>query len=38
MAEEDWKGTIEMLRTFMGLTSNDPISAYYTNEFIPETK
>jgi len=38
MAEDDWKGTIEMLKTFMGLTSNAPISDYYTDAYIPEAK
>lgn len=38
MAEADWKGTIDMLRAFKGLTSNAPLSDYYTNAFIPEPK
>jgi NitT/TauT family transport system substrate-binding protein len=38
MAEADWKSTIDMLRSFMGLTSNAPLSDYYTNAFIPEQK
>jgi NitT/TauT family transport system substrate-binding protein len=36
MAEEDWRGTIDMLKSFMGLKGDAPISDYYTNEFIAE--
>jgi NitT/TauT family transport system substrate-binding protein len=38
MAQEDWRGTIETLQTFLGLTSAAPITDYYTNDFIPEAK
>ena len=38
MAEADWRGTIETLRSYMGLTSTTPFGEYYTNEFIPEQK
>jgi NitT/TauT family transport system substrate-binding protein len=38
MADADWHGTIETLRSYMGLTSTAPANDYYTNEFIPEQK
>ncbi len=38
MAEEDWRGTIDMLKSFMGLASAAPVTDYYTNDFIPEPK
>ena len=38
MSEADWRGTIETLRSFMGLTSTAPDTDYYTNDFIPEPK
>ena len=38
MAEADWRGTIETLRSYMGLTSTGPVTDYYTDEFIPEQK
>lgn len=38
MAEADWRGTIDTLKSFMGLTSNASVSDYYTNDFIPEQK
>ncbi len=38
MAQEDWVGTIDMLKSFMGLTSAAPVTDYYTNAFIPEAK
>jgi NitT/TauT family transport system substrate-binding protein len=36
MAEADWHATIDTLRSYMGLTSDAPITDYYTNEFLPE--
>jgi NitT/TauT family transport system substrate-binding protein len=38
MAQEDWLATIDMLKSFMGLTSAAPVTDYYTNDFIPESK
>jgi NitT/TauT family transport system substrate-binding protein len=38
MAQEDWVGTIDMLKSFMGLASAAPVTDYYTNDFIPEPK
>jgi NitT/TauT family transport system substrate-binding protein len=38
MAEDDWVGTIDMLKSFMGLTSVAPVTDYYTNDFIPDSK
>ena len=35
MAEADWHATIDTLRSYMGLTSDAPITDYYTNEFLP---
>jgi NitT/TauT family transport system substrate-binding protein len=38
MADEDWRNTIAMLKSYMGLHSTAPVTDYYTNEFIPESK
>ena len=38
MAEADWRGTIETLRSYMGLTSTASVTDYYTDEFIPDQK
>jgi NitT/TauT family transport system substrate-binding protein len=35
MADVDWQETIGMLSKYAGLHSTEPVSAYYTNEFIP---
>ena len=38
MAQEDWIGTIDMLKSFMGLASAAPVTDYYINDFIPEPR
>lgn len=38
MAPKDWIGTIDMLKSFMGLSNTAPVTDYYTNDFIPEPK
>ena len=37
MSEEDWRSTITMLTSYMGLHSTAPVTDYYTNEFIPKS-
>jgi NitT/TauT family transport system substrate-binding protein len=36
MAESDWEGTLAVLKELSGLKTNDPASAFYTNDFIPK--
>jgi len=35
MAESDWEGTLAVLKELSGLKTNDPATAFYTNDFIP---
>lgn len=34
MAESDWEGTLAVLKELSGLKTNEPASAFYTNDFI----
>ena len=34
MAESDWDGTLAVLKELSGLKTNEPASAFYTNDFI----
>ncbi|MBX6328945.1 MAG: ABC transporter substrate-binding protein [Pseudolabrys sp.] len=35
MAESDWDGTLAVLKELSGLKTDEPASAFYTNDFIP---
>jgi NitT/TauT family transport system substrate-binding protein len=36
MAQSDWEGTFAVLRELSGLKTNEPVTAFYTNDFIPK--
>jgi NitT/TauT family transport system substrate-binding protein len=35
MAQSDWEGTISFLKDLVGMKSSEPVTAFYTNDFIP---
>jgi NitT/TauT family transport system substrate-binding protein len=35
MAQSDWEGTISVLKELAGMKSTEPVTAFYTNDFIP---